>query len=271
MGSIVLAVATVTVIGAVCAVMLVTASKVMAVKTDEREEAVHALLPGMNCGACGFAGCDGYAAALMDGAGTNLCLPGGTAISEKISETMGVGYEDVATMIAVVHCRGECAVRRDKMEYAGIKSCAAAKQLFSGPRACIYGCIGYGDCVNACPNGAISIVNGLVKTDTSACFGCGLCEKTCPNMVITVQEAAVRTLVRCSNLEKGARVRKLCERGCIACGKCERECPTGAIAIAENLAVIDYSICDGCGHCVEICPIGCLQSKNITSKQRTSS
>jgi len=241
--------------------MLVTASKVMAVKIDEREEAVHALLPGMNCGVCGFAGCDGYAAALMGGAGTNLCLPGGSAISVKISEMMGVGHEDVVSMIAVVHCRGECAVRRDKMEYAGIKTCTAAKQLFSGPRACIYGCIGYGDCVSACPNGAIRIVNGIVKTDASACFGCGLCEKTCPNMVITVQGASARTLVTCSNLEKGAQVRKLCELGCIACRKCERECPTGAIAVAENLAVIDYCICDGCGHCVEICPVGCLQSK----------
>jgi len=239
--------------------MLVAASKAMAVNADERERVIRALLPGVNCGACGFAGCDGYAAALMGGARPNLCIPGGSAISEQISETMGVGYEDVALMIAVVHCRGDCAVRRDKMEYAGIKSCAAAKQLFGGPRECIYGCIGYGDCVSACPNGAIGIVNGIAKTDVSACVGCGLCVKICPNTVITAQDDTIRILVGCSSPERGAEVRKVCERGCIACGKCERECPSGAIAVVANLAVIDYSRCDGCGYCVEVCPVGCIQ------------
>jgi len=259
MGSIIFAVAAVTMIGAVCSVMLVAAAKVMAIKTDEREEAVRALLPVVNCGVCGYPGCDGYAAALIGGAGTNLCLPGGASVSKQISDTLGVGFEDFATRIAVVRCRGECTVRQDKMEYAGIRSCAAAKQLFGGRSACVYGCIGYGDCVNACPGGAIRIVNGIAKTDASACTGCGLCIKTCPNRVITTHIDTIRIVVRCSSKDRGANVRRACTHGCTACGICERECPLGAVVVTDNLAHIDYNLCDGCGRCSEACPAGCIQ------------
>lgn len=256
---IVFAVAAVTIIGAVCAFMLVVASKVMAVKTDEREQVILDILPGLNCGVCGFAGCAGYASALLSGAKTNLCIPGGVAVSGKISATLGVDYMDVNLMITVVHCSGECTARHDKMEYAGIKTCAAAKQLFGGQSACVYGCIGYGDCVSACPNGAVRIINGIALINASVCTGCGLCIKVCPNGVITAEIDTIRILVGCSNLEKGAKVRKVCERGCIACNRCGRECPAGAITIMDNLPVIDYGICEGCEHCTEICPVDCIQ------------
>ena len=263
MNTIVFAVLAVSVIGVVCSVMLAVASKVMAIKTDERIEALRAILPGANCGACGYPGCDGYAAALVEDAKTNLCTAGGPAVSKRISEELGVGFAEVATKAAVIHCRGDCTFRKDKMEYAGIKSCAAARIVFGGQSACTYGCIGYGDCVNACPSKAVRIVNGIAKIDTSVCTGCGLCARTCPNKLITTEEDSIHTVVGCSNPEKGAVVRKTCERGCIACKKCERECPPGAILVENNLARIDYSKCDGCGHCAEICPVKCIQQASF--------
>ena len=263
MSSIIFAVLAVSVIGVVCAVMLSVVSKVMAIKTDPLVEALRALLPGANCGACGFAGCDGYAAALAAEEKTNLCTPGGPDVSRRISEELGVGFEAVTTRAAVMHCRGDCTVCQDKMEYAGIKSCAAAKIHFGGQSACVYGCIGYGDCVNACPSRAIRIVNGIAKIDTSVCTGCGLCVKTCPNSIITTEEDSIHTVVGCSNREKGAVVRKICQRGCIACKKCERECKAGAIIVEGNLAGIDYSKCDSCGHCAEICPVRCIQQASF--------
>ena len=263
MGSIVFAIAAVTVIGALCAVMLSIASKVMAVEVDERVERLREILPGANCGACGQAGCDGYAAALAEGAKANLCTPGGPEVARRLSEALGVVFEDVATKVAVLRCRGDCTVREDKMAYVGVHSCVAARQLFGGQSACAYGCIGFGDCAKACPNGAIRIINGIARINTAVCTGCGMCAGTCPNKLITVESDTIKTVVGCSNPEGGAAVRKVCKQGCIACGRCQRECPAEAILIEGNLAKIDYAKCNGCGHCAEICPTKCIQQASF--------
>ncbi|NCC68853.1 MAG: RnfABCDGE type electron transport complex subunit B, partial [Clostridia bacterium] len=141
MDGILIAIISVTVIGIICAVMLSVASKIMAVKEDERFPIVRACLPGANCGACGYAGCDGYAHALIEeeGVKTNLCIPGADAVSKKLSEALGVEFEDVIEQIAVIKCRGDCNVTSDKMDYQGIESCAAAKLLFGGTGKCTFG------------------------------------------------------------------------------------------------------------------------------------
>lgn len=259
MDTIVLSILTVTVIGIICAVILAFASKVMAVKTDERLPEIRAILPGVNCGACGYPGCDGYAAALLTGSvKTNLCIPGGDTVSKNISDKLGLAFEDVVEKVAVVHCGGDCSATKDKMDYQGIKTCSAAKLLYGGKGLCSFGCLGFGDCVNVCPNSALYMDNGIARVNSRLCTGCGMCVVTCPKGIISVIPDVARVAVACSNTDKGAVVRQLCSRGCIACKRCEKECPENAIVVENNLAVIDYEKCTGCGRCAEVCPVKCI-------------
>ncbi|MFB0920678.1 MAG: RnfABCDGE type electron transport complex subunit B [Oscillospiraceae bacterium] len=260
MNGVILAIVSVTAIGVICAVMLAVASKVMAVKEDERFPVVRECLPGANCGACGYAGCDGYAHALVDGEGvkTNLCVPGADSVAKKLSEVLGVAFEDVVEQVAVIKCRGDCKVTSDKMDYQGIESCKAAKLLFGGTGKCTFGCMGFGDCAAVCPNDAICIENGIAHVNTRLCVGCGMCASVCPNKLISIMPDVEKMLVTCSNTEKGAVTRKACSHGCIACKKCEKECPVGAITVENNLSHIDYDKCTNCGHCAEVCPTKCI-------------
>ena len=259
-----IAIVSVTAIGFLCAVILAVASKVMKVTADEKVERIRAALPGVNCGACGCSGCDKYAEALVhEGAKANACIPGGNAVSEAISAILGIKAESVAPIGAVVHCRGDGNARRRKMEYTGIETCIAEKQLFGGQYACTFGCLGYGDCAAVCPEGAICIENGLARIDSRKCMGCGMCEKVCPNKVIYLEEKSSTAAVLCKNTQKGAIVRKQCASGCIGCSKCVRECPSGAISMVGSLAKIDYSKCSSCGKCAEVCVTKCISLLSI--------
>lgn len=258
MNAILIAVIPVAIIGILCAVMLVVASKVMAVKEDERFPAVRECLPGANCGACGFAGCDGYAKALCEDENTpaNLCVPGGASCAKELSEVLGVEFEEVAPKVAVVHCLGDCSVTEDRVDYRGMESCAAAEMVFGGKGKCGWGCLGLGDCAKACPQDAICINNGIAHIYSPDCIGCGICVKTCPNNLIALHDAQKVTVVACSNKDKGAVTRKACSNGCIGCKKCEKTCEYDAIKVIDNLAVIDYSKCTACGACIDVCTTG---------------
>lgn len=255
-----IAVIVVTVIGILCAVMLSVASKVMAVEVDERVTQVRECLPGANCGGCGFAGCDGYAAALVEDPDMSLtlCAPGGAAAAQAIGAVLGKEAGEMVQKAAVVHCKGDCSVTSNKMEYRGIETCAAAKLMFGGAGKCTFGCMGLGDCARACPSEAICIENGIARVDARVCTGCGVCASTCPNSVISILPVSAPVLVACSNKDKGAVVRKKCTAGCIGCGMCMRKCPEGAVTVQGNLASIDYEKCTGCGTCKSVCPAKCI-------------
>ena len=260
---IVLSVAVVAVLGLILGVILAVASKVMEVKEDERIGHVRELLPGANCGACGYAGCDDYAKAIIEsGAATNLCIPGADGVAKAISDLLGVEASDVVEMVAVVRCKGTCTgddpKTSDKMIYTGIPSCAACNMTFSGKGACDYGCLGFGDCVNVCPNDAIHVVDGVAVVDRRKCIGCGLCAKTCPKKIIDMIPDVKPIWVQCSNQDKGAVTRKVCSTGCIGCKRCEKECPADAIHVENNLAAIDVEKCIDCGKCAEVCPAHCI-------------
>ncbi len=254
------AVVPVVIIGLICAAVLVVASKIMAVKEDERLPEVRECLPGANCGACGFAGCDGYAKALVEkeGTPTNLCIPGADAVSLKLSEILGVEFEDVIEQAAVVHCNGDCNATEDNVDYRGIESCSAAKLIFGGKGTCGYGCLGLGDCMNVCPQNAIYLKDGLAHVCRLECVGCGLCVKTCPNGLISLTPAVEDVAVLCSNKDKGALTRKVCSNGCIGCKKCEKVCPVDAIKVKNNVAEIDYEKCVCCDACTGYCTTGCI-------------
>ena len=255
------------IIALLCAVLLTVSSIFFSVPTDERVSAVRDTLPGANCGACGFSGCDGYAAALCEGKtdNPNLCIPGGDGVAKRVGEIMGLESKDVVERVAYVACNGSCLPSERKYQYEGPKTCVAANLSFSGDRDCTFACLGYGDCIGVCPRGAISINKDkcIAEIDPQKCIGCGICAKTCPNGIIHIVEDTVRVVVKCSSHSKGAQVRKVCQNGCIACGKCEKTCPHGAIKVIDNLATIDYSICTGCGACREACPVHCIHIDNF--------
>lgn len=259
-------------IGALCAVMLIAASKFFAVKENEKVAKIRECLPGANCGACGYAGCDGYAKALAEEEGikTNLCTPGADAAAKQIAEILGVEAEDVVEQVAVIHCYGDCHHTSKKMKYEGIESCAAAKTMYGGEGLCTYGCIGLGDCVSVCPQDAICIENGIAHIDARLCIGCGLCAKACPRGIIELMADVERVLVTCHNEEKGAVVRKKCDSGCIGCKMCEKNCPEGAIKVENNLARINYELCQNCDTCAKVCPVGCILVSDFSGIHRYS-
>ena len=252
----------VAVVGLVCAGLLVVASKVFHVEVDERITKVRECLPGANCGGCGFAGCDDYAANLVadESMPCTKCAPGGAAAAAAIAEVLGRDAGSTEPQVAQVMCNGECGKSKTILEWQGLKSCKGAKGWFSTPNACMFGCIGLGDCVNACEFEGIGIVNGVAKVNRKNCVACGMCANVCPQQIIKLVPAKMQVHVLCSSTDKGAVARKNCDNACIGCMKCTKACNFGAITVEDNLARIDYSKCKGCGMCVTQCPTGALST-----------
>ena len=248
------------VISIICAVLLTLANRYFGVEENEKAVAIRDCLPGANCGACGYSGCDGYAKALAEGntEEANLCIPGGDSAAKSIASILGVEASDVVERVAYVACNGTCDAVQMRYDYRGQKTCYAANMAYSGDKSCTFACLGYGDCVEVCPVGAISVANGVARVDASKCIGCGICTRKCPNSIIHLINDTSRVVVKCSNTDKGANTRKYCTNGCIGCMKCQKTCPNGAIKVENNLAVIDYTLCTGCGECVAVCPVHCI-------------
>lgn len=253
-------------IGILAGLLLAVLSKVMAVPVDEKAQAIEEILPGANCGSCGFSGCSGYAAALSSGATTEtgLCNPGGSEASARIAEIMGLSAADTTPMTAVVLCNGTDEYADKKMEYQGIKSCKMAAQLFGGDKSCTYGCLGYGDCVNECPNNAIRLCSGTAVVSPQLCIACKKCISVCPKGIIElIPKNKVSAAVLCKNHDKGAQTMKDCKVGCIGCTKCVKVCEAGAVTMDKNVAHVDASKCTGCGKCVEICTKNSIKLLNL--------
>ncbi len=268
--SIITAVIAVAAIGLICAAGLVVASVFMSVRENENEKKIRKILPGANCGACGYSGCDGYAKALAEdgSAKTNLCTPGGDKVSVELSALLGREHIQTVEMVATVRCCGDCNTTEKKTLYSGVDTCAAAKMLHGGDGMCTYGCLGRGDCVRACPHDAICMDEGIARVDFRKCIGCGVCVKSCPNELIHMMSDVKRQVIACHNQQKGAAARKLCSNACLACGKCMKACPVEAIIISRNIAKIDYDKCISCGKCAEACPIGCIRTADYSGKHK---
>ncbi len=261
---ILIAFAVVTAVGLVAGVALALISKFFGVEEDQTVKKIRECLPGVNCGACGYKGCDDYAAALAGGdAKPDLCVPGAKDTADALGALLGIEIEAPRDVVAFVHCNGHCDATGKKAEYEGVSSCQAAAKLYGGPDACKYGCMGYGDCAAACPANAICIEDGIAHVNVNLCIGCGLCAETCPKSMITLVPRDVGTVVMCNSHDKGAEARRACTNACIACKKCEKTCPEGAISVKDDLAVIDYDKCTGCGACIKVCPTGCIHSKML--------
>lgn len=246
------------IIGLIAGVGLSLASKFMAVPVDEKQEKIREALPGANCGACGFSGCDGYAAAVAAGeASPDKCAPGGAAAAAALAEILGVEVVN-EPKTAFIACKGTRENTKLKYAYSGMQSCAAAAALQSGPLECSFGCLGFGDCAAVCPFGAITLENGRPAVCGDICVGCGKCVSVCPKALISVLPKSAEVRVACSNKEKGAPVVKNCSVSCIACKMCEKACESGAVKVVDNLAVIDRTLCTGCGKCKAACKRGVI-------------
>ena len=255
MNSILLAVIIVVIIGLIVGVVLAVASVLMAVPVDEKAAEIQEQLPGANCGACGFSGCSGYAAALSKGeAELGLCSVGGQAVIDAIAPIIGAEAVASVPKTAVVHCNGNDDNTSKVTRYQGIQSCMAATQLYGGMGECSYGCIGFGDCMAACEYGAIEVCNGVAIVNPDVCKACGKCVNACPKKLISIEPKKSRAIVKCSNCDKGALTRKACKVGCIGCMKCVKTCEHDAIKVVNFHAVVDPEKCVGCGKCAEQCP-----------------
>jgi len=234
---------------------LVFFSKKFSVEEDPLKETLKAAMPGVNCGACGFAGCDAFAEAIFSStAKITDCPVGGSTLADNLAEIMGVAPSVFERRTAFVKCIGCFEKSSFRYIYNGIAECNIAMQLASGPKACAYGCQGGGSCIRVCAFDAIKIVNGIAIIDAEKCTACLACIDVCPNKLIDLAPYEKDIRVACASKDFGKAVKAVCTVGCIGCKLCAKACPTEAIAIEDNLARINYDKCTLCGVCVDKCP-----------------
>ena len=261
------------VIAILAAAVLYVCSKKFAVYEDPRIGQVAEILPGANCGGCGFPGCSGMADALVKGCdagsidGLN-CPVGGAEVMTKVADLLGMAIANSDPKVAVVRCNGTCANRPKIAEYKGLRTCAAMHSCGAGETACGYGCLGCGDCVAVCQFGAISInpETGIAEVDEEKCTACGACVKACPRNIIELRKKGPkgrRVYVSCVNKDKGPAAMKACAAACIGCGKCQKECAFEAITIANNVSYIDPDKCRLCRKCEKVCPTHAIIAVNF--------
>lgn len=241
--------------GLVFGALLGIASKVFAVKVDERVPKIVDALPGANCGGCGFAGCAAYANAIVaGGVKTNMCPVGGEAVAAQIADIMGVENEAKEKLVARVLCNGSPDKAVQKYVFEGPRDCHSAARLGGGEKMCPHGCLGFGSCVKVCKFDAMSVENGVAVVNVEKCVACGACAAECPKKIIKILPAKSKYTITCKSVEKGKITRRDCSVGCIGCGICAKNCPKEAISISDNLAVIDPNKCVNCGICAAKCP-----------------
>ena len=258
----------VAVLGGVFGLVLATASKKFAVEEDPRIGEIINLLPGANCGGCGFAGCGAMADAIVSGQEKDAtkCVVCSAENKKAIAAVMGVETNDDADAVRVIprlHCNGCPANRTPVANREGIKNCYVKAATAGGPLQCNFGCFGDGACADACNFGALKIgENKLPEFDYDKCVGCAACSKACPQRLIEMIPADKKVLVQCNNREKGKAAMTNCKVSCISCGICVKTCPKHAITLTDgpegSIPVIDYSKCVGCGLCTMKCPRKCL-------------
>ena len=249
-------------LGFVFAVVLLIAHEKLKVEVDERIVQIHAALPNIDCGACGFAGCGGYAKGVLENPELiGRCAPGGATVADKIAAILNLQTSDGGpAQRPIVHCRAHTENKTFYAQYQGIPSCTSANAL-PNAQACKFGCLGYGDCVAACKFDALHVINGLSTVDYSKCTGCTACSKACPRNLIEMVPFSHENMmtVACSSKENGKTTRGMCQVGCIGCGICTKQ--SDAFSVTNNVARMDYAKYAPCGEneaALNKCPTGVI-------------
>jgi len=254
-------------LGILFGVGLYIASKVFFVKVDPRIGQICSVLPGANCGACGLAGCSGFAKALVHGSvSVDACIPGGESVAHLVADIMGVEATTKDKQVAVLRCKGKDV--KDRFVYTGVQTCVAASQTLGGQKECVYGCLSFGDCADVCPFDAIEMIDGFPYVDEEKCTGCGNCVKVCPRNLFFLKPLGRLVHVTCMSNDKAKDVMKICKVGCIGCKKCEKACKFEAIDIDNFLSAIDYEKCTSCGLCVKACPTNSIVNLRKERKEK---
>jgi len=271
---IIYSVITIAVLGTVSAMILFFVARQFKVIENPKIDDVEEVLPGANCGGCGYAGCRNFAEAIVK---TNSlegmnCPPGGTEVMDKVASIMGMTAEVQAPLVAVMRCSGSKANAPAKVQYDGPETCFFAHNLSAAESGCPYGCFGLADCVRACKFDAMYMdeETGLPVIIEENCVACGACVEACPRDIIELRKVgpkSKRIFVSCINEEKGGVAKKHCSVACIGCGKCEKECKFDAITIENNLAYIDFNKCTLCRKCVIVCPTNAIHELNFKPRK----
>jgi len=257
------------------ALLLSLAYKYFKVKEDPNVEKINQLLPGLNCGTCGFTSCNAYAEHVVkDKTLSPICLVGGKEVSDEIAKLIGVDLKNILPVKAIVHCGGTKDNVKTLAEYKGVDSCQAAQLVKEGFLACTYGCLGLEDCVRACPINAIKIINGLAQINIDKCIGCGKCIKTCPRDIISLEELNKDRLIKisCNSNDPTKTVREACKVGCIACKICETKGPEGVFKVEDNLSKIDYKKVNEFSDfktIIQICPTKCIKEDILGEESKS--
>ncbi|MBR6457457.1 MAG: RnfABCDGE type electron transport complex subunit B [Bacteroidales bacterium] len=269
-GSIIWTIAVLSGLGLLLALLLYLLAKKFKVEEDPRIDEVEKVMPGANCGGCGFAGCRAFAdsAVKAPNLDNHYCPVGGNDVMKQVAAILGYEVKEKAPEVAVVRCNGTCANRPRTNTYDGVQSCKVKAALYAGDTACAFGCLGCGDCAAACQFGALSMdpATGLPVVDEEKCTACGACVKACPKAIIELRPKGPRgmkVLVSCVNKDKGPVAKKACAAACIGCGICAKTCTHDAILVENNIAYIDASKCKLCRECEAMCPTGSIIGLNF--------